>query len=112
MQGILHLYYWLKIVWLSAKCMFRINLGDKVTLLSDNWPQTYTVINGVCSGTWKVTDGIEDAFEVKREQCRKIITIQNYIGSFRFRYSFYMSCWFDIWCRNGIEPWVKKCNIW
>ena len=105
------IYYKVYIVYLSFKWIFRINLGDKV-LWDGDLPQTYSVINGVCPGSWKITDGIEDAFEVKRDECRKIKTIPNYINSFKSGYSFYVGYWFDIWCNNGIEPWIRKCNIW
>ena len=105
------LYYKLKIVWLSVKWMFRTNLGDKVLWIKD-LPWTYTVINGVCPGSWKIKYDDEHYFEVPRNECKKIKTIPNYIHSFKSGYSFYMGYWFDIWCRNGIEPWVRKCNIW
>ena len=108
----IRIYYRLYIIWLSLKWVIRINLGDKIIWLKDTWPQTYTVINGVCPGSWKVTDGIEDAFEVNRSECQKIKTIQNYFNSFKSGYRFYMGYWYDIWVRNGIEPWVRKCNIW
>ena len=108
------LYYWLKIVYLSLKWVFRINLGDRVTLKTDKWPHSYTVINGVSPGTWKLKgfrDG-EEVFHALRIDCQKIWTWQNCVGSFKSGYRFFMGYWFRIWCENGIEPWVRKCNIW
>ncbi len=106
------IYYWLYIVYLSFKWMLKINLGDKVIWLKDTWPQTYIVTNGIPYEIWKITDGIEDAFEVPRNECKKIKTIPNYTHSFKSGYRFYMGYWYRIWVRNGIEPWVRKCNIW
>ena len=108
-------YYWLKIVWLSFKWVFRINLGDKVTLKTDTWPHTYYVVNGVCPGSWKIRSCDSEGRTIEaapRKDCKKVWTVQICLHSFKFRYGFYMGYWFDIWCRNGIEPWMKKCNIW
>jgi len=106
------LYYWLKIIWLSLKWVPRINLGDRVVWLEDSWPHSCTVINGVCPESWKLSSPFGDPFSVKRSECRKIRTAQNYLNSFKSGYRFYMGYWFSIWCRRGIEPWVRNCNIW
>lgn len=106
------LYYWIYIIWLSLKWVPKINLGDKVIWLKDTYAQTYIIINGVCPESWKITDGIEDAFEVKRTECKKIKTLPNYINSFKSGYRFYMGYWYSIWVRIGIEPWMRKCKIW
>lgn len=108
------IYYRIRIVLLSIKWIIRINLGDRVVLKTDTWPHSYTVINGVSPGTWKLIgfrDG-EEVFYAPRTDCRKIWTLPNCIGSFKSGYRFYMGYWFDIWVRNGIEPWARKCNIW
>ena len=110
----LRVYYWLKIVWLSLKQIHKIHLGDKVILKTDKYPTTWTVINGVCSESWKLSglrDG-EEVIEVPRKDCKKIKTFQNYLGSYKFRYGFYMGYWYDIWCREGIQPWMRRCKIW
>lgn len=103
--------YWLLIVYLSSRWMFRINLGDSVTYRGKVW----VVSNGVCSpGFWSLV--IKESHEYVEyadgKEVRKVWSLKNVIGSFRSGYRFYMTSWFDIWVKNGIEPWMRKCNIW
>lgn len=101
--------YKLLIVFLSIKWMFRINIGDYV------WYQRnkYVVINGASSESWKLA-GYENDNEsyVPRKDCKKVLTPKNLIHSFNSGYNFYMDYWYDIWKREGIKDWMKKCNIW
>ena len=103
------LKYWLYIIWLSAKWIFRQNLGDQVVYSG----KKYLIANGVVSNCWRLS-GLQNDNDgwVKRNECRKIITPYNLLHSFRSGYRFYMGYWFNIWVRNGIEEWVKRLPIW
>jgi hypothetical protein len=102
-------YFMAKILWLSFKWVFRTNLGDRVIYRG----KEYTVANGVQSGSWRLA-GLENWRDgwVARTECRKVKTLSNCVGSFRSGYRFYMGYWYDIWCREGIKPWMRKCKIW
>jgi len=103
------LYWRLRIIWLSLKWCFRVNLGDWV------WygGKKYIVSNGVMSDSWRLSslDNGRDGW-VPRSDCKKVWTPKNIIGSFRSGYRFYMTSWFDIWVNEGIKPWMRGCNIW
>jgi len=102
--------YRLLIVWLSLKWVFRINLGDAVWYLG----QQYVVSNGVNCGEWRLDPMpplSEDGW-VPRFECHKVWSASNLVGSFRRAHQFYMAFWFDIWKREGIKPWMKGSNIW
>ena len=102
-------YWWVFILWHSFRHMFQINLGDKVWYKD----KIYLVRNGVPRHQWRLAglNSIDDGY-VFRCECRKVRSLQNCIHSFKFMYGFYMTAWYDIWCRNGIEPWMRGCNIW
>ncbi len=97
------------ILWLSTKWMFKVNLGDLVTYRG----QRYRVANGVRCESWRLSD-LENGDNgwVKRSDCRKVVSVRNALGSFRFRYRFYMLNWFDIWVHVGIKPYMRQCRIW
>lgn len=100
---------YLMILFLSAKWMFRIVLGDKVIYQG----KRYIVANGVRPYSWRLSNlnnGVNGW--VNRNECKKVKTIANIIGSFKSGYKFYMGYWYNIWCNTGIEPWMKGCNIW
>lgn len=101
--------YWLLIVGLSIKWMFRVNVGDLVIYQG----KQHQVLNGVRCESWRLgdLDNGDDGW-VLRSDCKKVWTPQNMIGSFKSGYRFYMGYWFKIWVNKGIEPWVKGCNIW
>jgi hypothetical protein len=101
------IYYWLKIVWLSLKWIPRINLGDKVWYAGDQW----TLTQGVCAPTWTLR-AYGQKREVKERYFRKVRSLRNYVKSFQSGYRFYMGYWYDIWCWEGIKPWMRKCKIW
>lgn len=104
------IYYWLYIVWLSVKWMFRYNLGDLVIYQG----KTFVLKSGVASPYWNLIEReTENRIDhIHQKEFVKVKTTKNLIGSFRSGYSFYMMSWFDIWVRNGIEPWMRQCRIW
>lgn len=109
MNIVMGVKYWLLIVWLSCKWMFRINLGDRIWFNG----RKCIVCNGVTSGRWDVEDiKTRERFSAAYADCRKVWTPANVLGSFKFGYRFYMRSWFEIWKRNGIESWMRSCNIW
>ena len=97
------------VVWLSFRWMFRTNLGDLV------WYQgkQYRINNGVRLESWRLP-GLEngDRGWVPRSECKKVLTWDNYRGSFQRAKSFYLTNWYAIWKRNGVQPWMRGCNIW
>ena len=103
------IYYWFKIVFLSLKWIPNINLGDIVLCEGRRW----VVSQGVTAPTWEIqtVDGFERK-SVHESLFKKEPTFKNYLGSFKFGYSFYMTSWYQIWCHRGIEPWMKSCRIW
>ena len=101
--------YKILIICLSIKWMFRINLGDWVIYKNNK----YIVCNGVRCDSWRL-GALENGHEgwVLRKECKKVRTIKNMMGSYYFGYQFYMTNWYDIWVRSGIELWMKRCKIW
>ena len=105
----IRLYYWLKILCLSAKWVFALNLGDEVEYRGETW----VLIQGVRSPYWTLSwCGGTETCEVNASRFRKLRTWRNYIHSFQSGYRFYMGYWFELWCRKGIRPWMRRCNIW
>jgi len=104
--------YWLLVIWLSTKWMFRINLGDKVWW--SGWKlMRFTVLNGVRPGSWRLAELMDDNDGwVSRNECRKSWTLPNMLRSFRSGYRFYMINWYDIWVNEGITAWMRRCRIW
>lgn len=87
-------------------------MGDEVYYRG----KKYIVANGVRWGYWRLS-GLEKEFcsdggWVARSECRKVYTVSNMLHSFKYGYWFYMTSWYDIWCRNGIESWMKFLRIW
>ena len=102
--------YWkLFVIYLSLKWCFKVNLGDWVYYKNEK----HVVCNGVRYGMWRLNLGnTSEEGWVKRSECRKVWSIENVTHSFKSGYSFYMGNWHEIWCREGILPWMKGCNIW
>ena len=96
--------YWLYIIYLSIKHIPLINLGNTVFYNG----KRYNVINGVRPKYWTLTD----IGDISRESCKLEKSISNFWWSFISSYNFYMINWYSIWVRNGIEDWMKGCNIW
>lgn len=101
-------YYFLFIVILSIKWIFRTTLCDSVKYKG----KIYSINNGVICGKWTLLDENLHPFDAPRNECKKVWSIKGIKNNFVFGYSFYISNWFDIWVREGIKPWMRECNIW
>lgn len=109
MKRLTAIFYWLFILYLSFRWIWRINIGDFV------WYQgkKYVVCNGVRMNSWRLGKlGNGDEGWVLRSECRKVGTISNALNSFRSGYRFYMTSWYSIWKDQGIKPWMRACKIW
>lgn len=102
------IYYWLLIVWLALRWVRRLNLGDVVVHEGSRW----TLIQGVCAPFWDLYDGTTRKPRVHEREFRKVGGVRAAWRSFRSGYRFYMRSWFDIWVRQGIQPWMRDCDIW
>lgn len=107
-MGVLKALYWrTRIVLLAIRWILRNNLGDRVAYQGEEW----ILIQGVRSPVWTLTrDG--ERVEVHEKDFRKVRRLSNYLRSFRWGYRFYMTSWYHIWMREGIQPWMRGCNIW
>ena len=102
--------WWVYVVYLSSKWVFRTNLGDIIIYQKEE----YVVGNGVDSMSWTIYR-LSDRKRIEsapKKECKKKISFKNYIGSFESGYNFYITNWFGIWCREGIEDWMRGCKIW
>lgn len=102
--------YWkIRIFFLALRWIPQINIGDIVVYKG----KEYMVCNGVRYGSWRLgnLDNGDDGW-VSRSECKKVWTLENIMQSFKFGWHFYMTSWFDIWCREGIKGWMRGCNIW
>ena len=102
-------YWWLFIVYLSCKWVFRVHLGCRV------WygGKKYLVLDGTRLYSWRL-DRLDNGDEgwVREWNCSKVLSIENLWHSFRMGYRFYMRNWFSIWKNQGIKPWMRACKIW
>ena len=101
-------YWWLFIVRLSLRWIPRFNIGDKVWYRGEQW----SLYQGVYHPKWHLCRGEERVEFVHESEFRKVRSLENYIGSFRSGYRFYMTAWFKIWVNEGIKSWMRGCNIW
>lgn len=101
------LYWRIRIFWLALKWVPNVNLGDLVIYRG----KKHTVINGTRPLSWELIDNTT-VINAPRTECKKVYTFTGMLQSFKSGWHFYMSNWFDIWCRGGIRPWMKECNIW
>jgi len=110
MKIIRKIYYFLLIVYLSCKSIKRLNLGDEVLYKG----KRYMLIQGVCNPKWDLTaiGEFEYLENIHKDNFKKIQNPKAWISTFKHTYNFYMDYWYGIWCRNGIEDWMKHCNIW
>ena len=101
--------FWILIVWLSIKWMFRITLGDKVLCKG----LTYIVANGPAAPYWdlQIENGM-GRIHIHESEFKKLWSFAGMVRSFKSGYSFYMGYWYSIWVREGIKPWMKACKIW
>jgi hypothetical protein len=106
---LIRLYWRLRIFFLALRWIPQINLGDMVWYKGNK----YRVLNGVRCKSWRLSglDNEDDGW-VPRCECKKVLSPTNMIDSFRSGWNFYMTSWYEIWCRSGILPWMKRCKIW
>ena len=102
------LYWKIRILWMALRWIPQTNLGDEIIYQG----KKYTIINGVRPESWRIDLNNDDGGWVKRKDCKKVLSISNIKHSFYSGYNFYMTSWFDIWCREGIKDWMRGCNIW
>lgn len=93
---------------LSMRAVFRLNLGDQVIYNGEKW----CLYQGVAAPMWGLTQGNGVVCRAHEKDFRKVRSLENYLGSYRSMRRFYMTSWFESWCRNGIQPWMVACNIW
>lgn len=107
------IYYFLLVVRLSLRWINKLNLSDEVEYDGKRW----FLNQGVRDPVWvlirgKYQDGTFERVEVHSKDFRKVNTLRAKWRSFRAGYRFYMTSWYDIWCREGILPWMCSCPIW
>ena len=102
------MYFLLMIIYLSTKAIRRLNIGDEVIYNG----KRYFLNQGVYNPKWSMSDGSEYIENVHRDEFKKVNNPKAWWKSFRHSYDFYMNYWYGIWCRNGIEPWMRNCKIW
>ena len=101
------LYWTARIFWLCLKGIKNTNLGDEIEYQGNK----YTVVNGTRPFSWDLWNGKERLI-APRSECKKVWSIKGAIQSFNSSWHFYMTSWFDIWCRVGVEPWMRNLKIW
>lgn len=104
----IRLKYYLLIIWLSAKKIPKLNLGDTIIYNGEE----YVLLQGVRNPYWSFGNGKQYIKNIHSSQFKKVYNIKSCINTFKHRHRFYMNNWYGIWCRNGIEDWMKRCNIW
>jgi hypothetical protein len=99
----------IKIFFLALCWNPHTNLGDVVKYKG----KKYTVFNGVRPYSWQL-DKLDNNYDgwVPRKDCIKVMSVSNIRHSFFSGWNFYMTSWYDIWCREGIKNWMRGCNIW
>jgi len=100
------IYWWIFIVILSMRWILRVNLGSEISYKS----KKYIVVNGDMPDHWKINNDNREYVESK--ECMLIYSFKNFIWNFSSGYRFYMGNWYRIWVENGLEDWMKGCNIW
>lgn len=101
------LYWKAKIFWLCLKAIGNTNLGDHVVYNGAR----YVVINGTRPQSWDLWNG-KERLVAPRSECKKELSFKGAVQSFKMAWHFYMTSWFDIWCRVGVEPWMRNLRIW
>lgn len=99
------LYWKTMIAYFSFKWIFKINIGDDVIYKNE----VYFVNNAI--NKFDLVNA-KNSVIACRSEIKKVKSLKNLIRSFKSGWNFYNDYWFEIWMRNGIEDWMKKCNIW
>lgn len=103
----IRIYWRIRIILMCIKFLKGLRLGHEVVYRG----KVYTLLQGVSAPLWDLhRDG--EAIKAYEHEFRKRRTLANYLHGPRFMYRFYMGYWFDIWCREGIKPWMRACKIW
>lgn len=103
-----YVYWKIRIAYLSFKWVFKLNIGDDVIYKGG----VYMLSQGVMNPKWNLVGNGEYLENIHKNDFRKVVSIKNYYRSFKSGWNFYNQNWFGIWMRNGIEDWMKRCNIW
>lgn len=102
------------IIWISLRWILKTNLGDIVIYKG----KEYFVNNGVVPKHWDLIEnkdyykGRECLDNIPHDLCKKKYTLKTMWRSYKSGYNFYMTNWYGIWCRNGVEDWVRRLKIW
>lgn len=104
------IYWRLFMFRLALRWVFRLNLGREVWYEGRKW----TLVQGVRSPVWTLVpcEPPVETKEVHEKDFRLVRTWRNYWHGFSSGYLYYRTSWYDIWMRNGIEPWMIGCRIW
>lgn len=108
MKYIRRFYYYSLIIGLSIKSITRLNLGDTVIYKG----KEYFLSQGVMNPKWNLAGNGEYLENIHRDNFKKVYTLKTCFKSFKSSYDFYMNYWYGVWCRNGIQDWMRRCNIW
>jgi len=102
------IYFYFLIIYLSSKAIKRLNLGDDVIYKG----KRYTLNQGVYNPKWSLSGNDIYLENIHRDEFKKVNNPLAWYRSFKHSYNFYMDYWYGIWCRNGIEDWMRACKIW
>lgn len=104
------IYYYLLILKLSLKSIKKLNLGDEVKYKGNR----YILIQGVMNPKWDLSRIGEYEYleNIHKNDFKKVSNPMAWWKSFKHSYDFYMKNWYGIWCRKGIQDWMRRCNIW
>lgn len=101
---------YIQLIILSIKGMFRINIGDNVYYNG----QVCRVSN--LMPRISITKGSIYHRGIKKNELKKVISVKNMTGSYKFMWRFYKQNWFEIWVKNwSISETIKftlKNNKW
>lgn len=107
-QRLVRLYWWIKVVRLSLRWVPRLNIGRMVWWKGEKW----MLIQGVCDPAWDLARGERRENHIHSREFKAVQNPVEWGRAFMSAYRFYMGYWYDIWVREGIQPWMLTCNIW
>jgi hypothetical protein len=110
-KAILGLYWRVRILFFALRWVTSLNLGDRVVTADG---KEWVLAQGVCKPYWDLDPfpaGGKRA-HLHESEFRKVRSLSNYLGSFRYGWWFYMTSWHAIWVNQGIKPWMRALPIW
>ena len=107
MKYIKAIYWRVRIALLALRWIGSYNLGDAVWYRGQKW----MLIQGVAAPTWSLARN-DERVDAHERDFRKVMTPRNLARSFISGYRFYMTSWYRIWMREGIQPWMRSLPIW